>query len=171
MNWVDKEKIFHMTDIVSYEVATQRMKGGIPITVKRVDTIKGDDKKPNYRSRLVAREIKKLETNSKKELSAMPPLEALKVRVSLLVTEDEELHQEFLQLLDEDQDGELQLALFDISRAHFYGQTERVLYVVLPTELNPMGKFSGRACVKLARTMYRTQDASRIWQDTYIERH
>ena len=74
-----------------------------PITVKWVDTNKGDDKKPNYRSRVVAREIKKLKNlgnqfRVKELFSAMPPLEALKVLVSLLVTEDdEELYQEFLQ--------------------------------------------------------------------------
>ena len=40
--------------------AKQRMSSGTPITVKWVDTNKGDDKRPNCRSRLVAREIKKL---------------------------------------------------------------------------------------------------------------
>ena len=98
----------------------------------------------------------------------MPPLEALKALVSLLVTElDESEWIEFMNSLDPDDDGELHLALWDISRAHFYGHTERVLYVVLPQELNPEGKFGGRACAKLDRTMYGTQDASRIWQDTY----
>ena len=96
----------------------------------------------------------------------MPPLEALKVLVSLLVVEDdEEDYQEFLNLLAEDEHEELHLALFDVSRSHFYGQTDRVLYVVLSTELNLTGKFSGRACVRLARTMYGTQDAPIIWQD------
>ena len=75
------------------------MKGGTAITVKWVDTNKGDDKKPNYRSRLVARETKKLkklgnQLQVKELFSAMPPLEALKVLVSLLVIEDdEELYQ------------------------------------------------------------------------------
>ena len=39
--------------------------------------------------------------------------------------------------------------------------------MVLPPELNPTGKFNGRACARLSKTMYGTQDASRIWQDTY----
>ena len=105
------EKIFDRSDIVSYEVAKQRMKFGTPITVKWVDTNKGDDKKPNYRSRLVARDLKKLkklgnQLQVEELFSAMPPLEAPCVLVSLLVTEDdEELYQEFLQLLDEDEDG------------------------------------------------------------------
>ena len=60
-----------------------------PITVRWLDTNKGDPEKPNYRSRLVAREIKaakKPEEQLPQNLlfSSMPPLEAMRylLRVS-----------------------------------------------------------------------------------------
>jgi len=170
LTWVRGEKIFD-EEMVSWETAKQRMKGVPPISVKWVDTNKGDDGMPNYRSRLVAREIKKLkkldqQLEVKDLFSAMPPLEALKILISLLMS-TEECDEGAWDGKTGEFDEELHLALFDISRAHFYGISERELYVLLPKELNPEGKFGGRACSKLLRTMYGTQDASRIWQDTY----
>ena len=158
--WVDSQKIFN-EELISYEEARSRMGGVAPISVKWVDTNKGDDKKTQYRSRLVAREIKKMkkadqQLEVKDLFSAMPPLEALKILVSLLITEEEGVNND-----------DKHLALFDISRAHFYGKPTRELYVILPKELNPEGKHGGRACAKLNQTMYGTQDASKIWQDTY----
>ena len=52
------------------------------ITVRWIDINKGDDKTPNYRSRLVAREIKK--DGRPDLLAATPPLEALKLILSIL---------------------------------------------------------------------------------------
>ena len=52
-----------------------RETGAAPIGTRWVDVNKGDDGKPEYRSRLVAKEIK---TNKREDLfAATPPLEAL----------------------------------------------------------------------------------------------
>ena len=90
------------------------MNGVPPISVKWVDTNKGDDQNTLYRSRLVAREIKKMKKASQqlkvKDLfSAMPPLEALKLLVSMLMTEEP----------GQKGAGDKPTALFDISRVHF----------------------------------------------------
>ena len=159
LQWVNGQKIFDTT-LISFEEAKERMNGVPPISVKWVDTNKGDDIRAKYRSRLVAREIKRLkkahqQLEVKDLFSAMPPLEAMKVLVSLLMTTN--------------QKEDLHLALFDISRAHFYGTPTREIYVILPKELNPEGLHGGRACAKLTKTMYGTQDASKIWQDEYKE--
>ena len=54
------------------------------ITVRWIDINKGDNINENYRSRLVAREIK---TNNRPDLfAATPPLEALKVIISILTS-------------------------------------------------------------------------------------
>ena len=59
--------------------------GRKPIGVKWVDVNKGDERRPEYRSRLVAKEIKR----DKREylFAATPPLEALKILLSLALTE------------------------------------------------------------------------------------
>ena len=60
-------------------------KGTPLISTRWVDTNKGTDLEPNYRSRLVAREIK---NDARLDLfSATPPLEAKKMLFSMAVTE------------------------------------------------------------------------------------
>ena len=51
------------------------------------------------------------------------------------------------------------MAIYDISRAHFYGESERELYVTLPEEeaaLHP------GCCGLVRKGMYGRQDASNI---------
>ncbi len=56
-----------------------------PIKVRWIDINKGDTENPEYRSRLVAKEIKK---DSREDLfAATPPLEALKILFRLAMTE------------------------------------------------------------------------------------
>ena len=55
--------------------------GKAPITVRWIDTNKGDDDVPNYRSRLVAREIRRRGENP--IFARTPPLESLRTVVSL----------------------------------------------------------------------------------------
>ena len=67
-----------------------------------------------------------------------------------------------------DPDGEdLCAAVWDVSRAHFYGIAERDIYTILleslPEELHEDGFVA-----KLVNTMYGTQDAARIWGETWI---
>ena len=71
--------------------------------------------------------------------SAMPPVESLKALVS-------------------------HVAVFDMSRAHFYGVCESDAYVEPPAELHRPG-----LVLKLNKTMYRTQDASNAWQKLWGE--
>ena len=58
--------------------------GKPPITVKWVDVNKGDDSHPNYRGRLVAREIRKKWEDS--IVAPTPPLEALRTLLSIAAT-------------------------------------------------------------------------------------
>eukprot|EP00971_Amphidinium_carterae_P296889 5897791-Amphidinium_carterae.1 len=59
--------------------------------MKWVDTDKGDATRPNYRSRLVCREVKKAkrpgeQLKASELFSSMPPLEAVKTLCSLCMT-------------------------------------------------------------------------------------
>ena len=58
----------------------------------------------------------------------------------------------------------LVLAVFDVSRAHFYSVCEHDVYVEPPAELP-------RPCfvVNLNKTMYGTQDAINAWQKLWCE--
>lgn len=49
----------------------------------------------------------------------------------------------------------MKFALYDISRAHFYGESQRAVYVSLPE-----GDEAESMCALLLKTMYGTQD----WQ-------
>ena len=54
------------------------------------------------------------------------------------------------------------MKLYDVSRAHFYGEAQGDVYVELPPEMAKEGK-----CAKLMKSMYGTQDAAHIWQADY----
>ena len=94
-----------------------------PIGLKWVDRNKGDLKCPNFRSRLVVREIRKASEPlpEHESFSAMPPLEALKALCSLLVSREKSRF-----------GRDLKLKILDISRAHFYGASRRRVFCNLP---------------------------------------
>ena len=59
--------------------------GRNPIGVKWVDVNKGDERRPEYRSRLVAKEVKR--DKREDSFASTPPLEAFKIFLSLALTE------------------------------------------------------------------------------------
>ena len=105
MAWVKKQDAYEKRTLEE----CWRITGKAPITLKWIDRNKGDHVKKNYRSRLVVREVKKQHGSLPGHMlfNNMPPLEAVKILCSELATEGSEV---------------LELALYDISRAHFYGK-------------------------------------------------
>mgnify|MGYP003315960231 CR=1 FL=1 len=86
------------------------------IGVRWIDINKGDTQNPNYRSRLVAREIN---TSKRMDLfAATPPLEALKLVLSILTSGNK---------------GE-KLMINDVSRAFFCAPARRQVFVELPDD-------------------------------------
>ena len=90
--------------------------GKSPIKVKWVDINKGDEVNPEYRSRLVAKEIK----NDKRDdlFAATPPLEAKKSLFSMAVTEG-------IGYVAGDEKGGTKIDFIDISRAYFQAAAVR----------------------------------------------
>lgn len=125
------------------------------LTLKWVDTNKGSDLEPKYRSRLVAREIKARGAvlPAAQLFSAMPPLEGLKVLLSAMVT-----------LRESNNQMPLKIGFWDVTRAHFYGEARRQIFARLPEEDSEPGKVA-----LLRKGWYGTQDASAIWQDDYAK--
>ena len=120
------------------------------ITTKWLDTNKGDELRPNYRSRLVGREIK---YDKRLDLfSATPPLEALKFLCSVCAR---------------GQGGPrpLRLAAVDIKRAYFYAPARRPIFIEIPAEDQSPGDEQRVGRLKLS--LYGTRDAAQNWAHEY----
>ena len=124
-----------------------------------VDINKGDEVKPNYRSRFVGRELKKLGQKSNMLVdffAAMPPLEAIKFLLTLAVTK------EHFDLKDKRVGNHRKrLQFLDVKRAHFMAPVHREMYVELPPELKREGE---DLVAKLKQSLYGTRDAPANWE-------
>ena len=136
--------------------------GKAPITVRWVDVNKGDDDQPNYRSRLVAREIRRKGEDS--IFAPTPPLEALRAILSLTATQ--EFWPEDIWHADPGSELRLQVSTIDISRAYFNARTKDSdpVYVELPPEDPDFGK---GLCGRLNVHMYGTRRAADGWHCEY----
>ena len=125
-----------------------KMKGKV-ITTKWLDTNVGDLDTPNYRSRLVGREI-----NRKKRLdlfSATPPLEAFKILLAKCALGGKKSR----------------LAVIDIKRAYFYAPATRPIFVEIPEEDRAEGD-EGKVG-RLMLSLYGTRDAAQNLCTTYTQ--
>ena len=85
------------------------MTGKAPIGCRWIDINKGDDEKPEYRSRLVAKEINR--SPNAEMFAATPPLEAKKMLFSMAVTD-------FAQNRAIKSRGTQKLLFIDVKRAY-----------------------------------------------------
>ena len=130
-----------------------------PITTRWVDINKGDEEDPNYRSRLVARELNKGKTMWTTFFAAMPPLSALKALMVIAMANSWiDCKGKFIQ------PAYVQLILIvDVKRAHFRSPATRELHVILPEEAGcPEGYIA-----RLLQSMYGTTDAAQNWEFEY----
>ncbi len=138
-----------------------RITGKAPISVRWVDVDKGDDDSPNYRSRLVAREIRR--RGEDPIFAPTPPLESLRTVISLAATDlvgatphDRRPHSE----------TRTQISFIDVSRAYFCASTDpdKLSYVELPDEDDDHRK--GMVGL-LLKHMYGTRAAAMGWHSEY----
>ena len=123
-----------------------------PLDLIWVDTDKSvDPTRKKIRSKLCAREYKtKKQGKIQRALpaslffSAMPPLQAVKVLVSIMMSVGWSSKRKPLKLKQ-----------YDLSRAHFQGTNQRLIYIRLPAE-------------DRLKSMLGTRDASHIWQLDYV---
>ena len=131
-----------------------KVTGKQPIGSKWIDISKGDSKNPNYRSRLVAQEIKR--DNNEDMFAATPPLEPKKCLFSMAVTSFARGRCEM--------SGTQKLLFIDVSRAYFYAPSRRPVFVKLPDEDAEPGM-----CGRLNVSMYGTRDAAANWEEKYSQ--
>ena len=130
---------------------SEALRGGYKIiTTKWLDTNKGDDEKPNYRSRLVGREL-----NTEKRLdlfAATPPLETIKFLIAQCAQ-----HQNHRD--------PWRVAVFDVKRAYFYAPATRPIYIEIPKE-DKNSEDQGMVG-RLELSLYGTRDAAMNWSIEY----
>ena len=118
-----------------------------PLKLKWVDKMKGE----KCRSRLVCREIKRAKDRGEQlgpedVFSPVPPSEGLQMLVYTMMTgHDDGNHA----------DGPFEMATWDVSRAHFFGEARRWIYTYLPEGHEQKGKLA-----RLRRSMYGARDAA-----------
>ena len=89
-----------------------------------MDTNNGDDTTPAYRSRLVAMECRK--PWKQKWFAATPPIETLRLVVAIAAVGDPRAKTR--------SERPRRMLLVDVSRAHWYPESVRDVYVKLPAE-------------------------------------
>ena len=99
-----------------------RVTGKQPIGCRWIDINKGDEENPEYRSRLVAKEIKR--SASDEMFAATPPLEAKKMLFSMAMTR-------FANGRASNFSGTQKLLFIDVRRAYFYAPSRRPVFVAL----------------------------------------
>ena len=121
-----------------------------PIGTMWIDVNKGDDLEPEYRCRLVAKEIKRKHDDA--FVAATPPLEGNQLLFSLATTGTK------------GSADPLKLLFIDVKRAYFYARSKRPVFVQLPDEDYEEGH-----CGRLERSMYGTRDAASNWEAEYTK--
>ena len=123
---------------------------------------KGDDVNPNYRSRLVARELKAVDKSNNSYFAPAPPLEALRTVLRSAMTRIGK-HQPVWDPLAKDR---IQISFIDVKRAYFNAKIDSEsppVFVELPHEDADCGVM----CAQLLRHMYGTRGAADGWQEEY----
>ena len=94
--------------------------GRQPISVRWVDVNKGGGLHPDYRSRLVARQLKAHDKSGETYFAPAPPLEPLRIVLSLAMTRIGD-HQ---PIWDPSSPNRTQISMVDITRAYFNAKIE-----------------------------------------------
>lgn len=153
-------------EIRPYAEARARM-GRRPISVRSVETSKGDDEHLNVRSRLVAREIRM--AGEDVIFAPTPPFESLRMVLSMATTElTGGKGKARSPVYDPDSEERMHVMLIDISRAYFNAKTDDCdpIYVQIPPEASAKDD----QCALLWRHMHGTRRAAEGWQDEYSSR-
>jgi hypothetical protein len=160
-----KELEFFCSKGVWLKVPRQRSydrTGKPPISVRWVDVNKGDEQEPNYRSRLVARQLKATDFSGKSYFAPAPPLEALRTVISMAMT----TFGDHRPIYDPQSAQRMQLSFVDVKRAYFNAKIDRDASPCF-VELPPEDADSGKMCAELLRHMYGTRPAADGWQEEY----
>ena len=144
-----------------------RPSGERVITTGWVDINKKDEANPKYRSRLVARELKKRypggvssdvhQPSWEDFYASMPPISALRVLFALATSKRAPDLEGKMRDLPKDQC----LVFLDIKKAHFWADARRRLLIELPAEA---GVDTSKYVGLLRKSLYGTRDTPANWE-------
>ena len=124
--------------------------GGKIITTRWLDINKDDQERPDYRSRLVGRELaidKRLDL-----FAATPPLESLKMICAICGS-------------NQKRRGPFKIMTVGVRRAYFYAKAQRSVFIEIPEEdREPRDE---KMVGKLSLSLYGTRDAAQNWAAEY----
>ena len=125
--------------------------GGHKVIITRwLDVNKGDAENPDYRARLVGRE---LNTEARLDLfAATPPLESLRIMCAIAAS-------------NQRREDPFVIQSVDVKRAYFYAKSTRAIYVEIPIEDYEDG--DELRVGKLNLSLYGTRDAAQNWSKEY----
>ena len=126
-----------------------------PISTKWIDTNKGDEHNPNYRARLVGRELNLFKQEGL--FAATPPLESLRMILSICASNQFNL----------DENDNFIVMSNDIKRAYFYAPVSRPMHIVIPDEDWEDGDEGYVGQLNLS--LYGTRDAAVNWTNTFTK--
>ena len=135
-----------------------KAKGWKIVKPRWIDINRGDNEKPNYRSRMVGKEFNDRVVDGL--FAATPPLESLRLLLSWAATVDGGP----LTTVDEPGSGK-SILIADVSRAFFEAPAKRDLWVELPEEALQGGETPLGTVWKLPASLYGARDASANWQE------
>ena len=133
-------------------------KGWEIVEPRWIDINKGDDDKPNYRSRMVGKEFNDREVDGL--FAATPPLESLRLLLSWAATVDGGPS----STVDKVGSGK-SILIADVSRAFFEAPAKRDLCVELPEEALQGEETPLSTVGKLLASLSGARDASANWQE------
>ena len=117
-----------------------------------IDVDKGVKERPNYRARLVGRELKM--DRRLDQFAATPPLESLRLLCSVCAS-------------NQNRRRPYRIMAADVKRAYFYAKCRRPVYIEISIEDFAAGD---EAMVgKLNLSLYGTRDAAQNWAKEYSE--
>ena len=126
--------------------------GKAPIDTRWIDINKGGTQNPNYRSRLVAKEIKRGTASAPDVFAATPPIEALRFIMSCAASQKGSKRKKIIMSND-------------VRRAYFYAPSVRRVFIKIPEEDYEEGDED--MCAELDFPMYGTRDAAHNWEIEY----
>ena len=127
-------------------------KGHKIISTRWLDVNKGDSNHPDYRSRLVGKEIN---TEARLDLfAATPPLESLRIICSLCAS-------------NQSCPDPYVIMSVDVKRAYFYAKSTRPIHIEIPIEDYEPGDEDNVGMLNLS--LYGTRDAAQNWSKEYTQ--
>ena len=145
--------------IKSYEVYVKRpikecleVTGKKPMPIRWVDTNKGDDENPEYRSRIVAKDLKTKRDPNMPAIDSFAPMPALEMMKLLLSLAS--------MWRKTSRGGTLVIMVVDVRKAHWNAAARRTIYIKLPEEDHEEGM-----CGLCLKSLYGFLDAASCWND------